>query len=67
MFEYLVSVASETVDLVQFMGAGIRDLGGSVDLELAPFFPFFVLASLGTRCVSFFPMAELEELQQKRI
>ena len=47
--EYLFNVASETVDFVQLMGAGIRDLGGSDDLELVPFFPFFAFASLGAR------------------
>ena len=64
-FAYLINVASETVDLVQLIGAGINGFGGSMGLELAPFFPFFVFASLGARCVSFLPMAELEELQQE--
>ena len=63
MSENFLSVASETEDLVQFIGVGIKGFWGSMGLELAPFFPFFVLASLGTRCMSFFPMAELEELQ----
>ena len=63
MSENLLRVVSEMVDLVQFIGAGIKGFWGSMGLELVPFFPFFVLASLGTRCVSFFPMAELEELQ----
>ena len=65
VFTYLINVASETVDFVQSMGAGIRGLGGSLDLELVPVFPFFAFASLGTRCASFFPMAQLEELQQE--
>ena len=61
MSENLLRVASETVDFVQFTGAGIKVLVGSIGLELAPFsvFPFFILASLGTRCASFFPMAEV--------
>ena len=44
-------MVSETVDLVQLMGAGIKDLGGSVDLELEPFlfFPSFNLVPLGAR------------------
>ena len=51
------------MDFVQLMGAGIRDLGGSVDLELEPFFffPSFDLVSLGARCASFFPMADYNE------
>ena len=59
-------MVSETVDLVQLMGAGIKDLGGSDDLELEVFFffPSLDLVLLGTRCASFLPMAQLEELQQ---
>ena len=67
MCEYFFNVASETVDLVQKTGAGIKGLGGSIGLELAPFsfFPFFVLISLGTRCAAFFTMAEsFKQLQE---
>ena len=67
MSEYFFRVASETVDLVQKTGAGIKGLGGSNGLELAPFsfFPFFVLISLGTRCAAFFTMAEtFKQLQE---
>ena len=60
-------LVSETVDFVQLIGAGIKDLGGSDDLEveLFFFFPSFDLVLFGTRCASFLPMAQLEELQQE--
>ena len=65
---YLFNVASETVDLVQLMGAGIKDLGGSVALELEPllFFPSFDLVLLGARCATFFTMAEVQRTTQER-
>ena len=64
---YLFNVASETVDLVQLMGAGIKDLEGSVDLELELFifFPSFDLALLGARCATFFTMAEVQGTTQE--
>ena len=59
-------MVSETVDFVQLIGAGIKDLGGSDDLEVELFFfPSFDLVLFGTRCASFLPMAQLEELQQE--
>ena len=51
-FTYFINVVSETVDFVQLIGAGIKVLGGSVDLELEPFpffFPSLDLVLLGTR------------------
>ena len=61
-FEYLVKVVSETVDFVQFIGAGIKVLEGLVNLELELFFffPSFDLVLLGTLCASFFSMAEVQ-------
>ena len=59
-------MASETVDLVQFTGAGRR---GPVGLEGSPlsFFPFFSFFSLGTLMAAFFTIAEsLKKLGKSR-